>query len=117
MMTLADSTELLQQTTEQLHADGAWLTPAAGITLIDQWLGPLAAAENTRPIADLLQHLKALLQAPQINNETVQQRMGELAQLTTTMGSGMGSEGELPSLMDGLASALRQAGQSARTDG
>ncbi len=116
MLTLADSTDLVQQTTEQLSTGGHSLTPQAGITLIDEWLEPLMTAENTRPIADKLGQLKTLLEAPAINNDAVQTRMGELAELTSTLGTGMGAEGEMPSLLEGLSSALRQAAQTSKAD-
>lgn len=116
MLTLADSTDLLQQTTQQLSAGDDSLTPQAGIALIDQWLEPLMTAENTRPIADKLQQLKTLLQAPAINTDAVQTRMGELAELTSMLGTGVGSEGEMPSLLEGLSSALRETGQTSKAD-
>ncbi|MBD2757422.1 hypothetical protein [Spirosoma validum] len=116
MMTLADATDLLQQTTEQLSANTDTLTPQAGVTLIDQWIEPLTTAENTHPIADQLKQLKSLLQAPAIDKDAIQNCLSELADLTSTMGIGMGSEGEMPSLMDGLAAAIRQAGQTSRVD-
>lgn len=116
MMTLADSADLLQQTTEQLSAGDNSLTPQAGIALIDGWLEPLATAENTRPIADKLQQLKTLLEAPAINTDAVQTRMGELAELTSLMATGVGSEGEIPSLLEGLSSALRASGQTSIAD-
>lgn len=116
MLTLADTTALLQQTTEQLTGNGGALTPQAGIALIEEWLEPLAMAENTKPIADKLQQVKILLESPAVNEGAVRECMGELAELTSTMGSGMGSEGEMPSLLDGLASGLRQAGQTSKAD-
>lgn len=116
MLTLADASSLVQETTEQLHTDPGALTPQAGVALIDQWLEPLMTAENTRPIAEKLQELKTLLRVSAIDDDAVKTRMGELAELTSTMGSGMGSEGEMPSLLDGLASALRQAGQTSKAD-
>ncbi len=116
MMTLFDSTALIQETTKQLIAGGNALTPQAGIALINEWLEPLTEAENTKPIAGKLQQIKTLLAAPAIDERLVQMCMGDLAELTSTMGSGMGSEGEMPSLLDGLASALRAAGQTSKAD-
>ena len=116
MLTLADSTDLVQQTTRQLSTEANSLTSQAGIALIDEWLEPLTTAENTRPIADKLGQLKTLLAAPAINNEAVRTRMGELAELTSTLGTGMGAEGEMPSLLEGLSSALRQAAGTSKAD-
>lgn len=73
-------------------------------------------AQSTRPIADRLQELKTLRQASPIDQGAVQERMSELAELIATMGSGMGSEDEMPGLLDGLSSALRQAGQTSKAD-
>jgi len=45
MMTLADTTSLLEQTTDLVSGQTESLTPQAGINLIDQWLEPLRAAK------------------------------------------------------------------------
>lgn len=116
MLSLSDATALVQDTTDQLINTDTHLTPQAGSALIGQWLEPLSAAENTKPIADKLSQLKTSLGAPAVDEAAVQTLMGELAELISTMGAGMGSEGEMPSLLDGLASALRHTGQTAKGD-
>ena len=116
MITLANAMNLLLQTTEQLSANADTLTPQKGVALIDQWIEPLTAAENTQPIADQLNQLRSLLQAPATDENAVNTCLSELAEQTSIMGIGMGSEGEMPSLMDGLAAALRQAGQTSKVD-
>lgn len=85
MLSLAESTELLQETTEQLTA--ATVTPQAGLLLIDQWLEPLWAGENTQPIADALQHLKNLLSSPSVDADAVREAMSGLAEQTSMMGA------------------------------
>ncbi len=114
MLSLADTTALIQETTEQLSGDTSKLSPQAGLALIDQWLEPLSTSENLKPIVAQLEQLKTMLSAPAINNHGVQTRMGEVAELTSTLGATTGSEGEFPSLLDGLAAALRQLSSTSR---
>ena len=116
MLTLADTTDLLAQTTDLVGGKAAPLTPQAGIDLIDQWLGPLQTAENTKPIADTLVQVKALLQNETPNEEAMRTQLGQLAELVSTLSPAMGSEGEMPSLLEGLSAALREAGETSKAD-
>lgn len=116
MLTLADTTDLLAQTTDLVSGERAQLTPQAGIGLIDQWIEPLQTAENTKPIADKLGQLKTLLQGGTVDEDAVRARLGELAELVSALGPATGSEGEMPSLLEGLSAALRQAGETSRAD-
>ena len=114
MMTLGETTDLLDQTTDLLSGDATQLTPKTGIGLIDQWLPPLQSAENTKPIADKLVELKTLLGATSTNEEAVRNVVGKLAEEISTLSSAMGSEGEMPSLLEGLSAAMRQAGETSK---
>lgn len=116
MMTIADTTALLDETTGKLSLEDVMLNPEAGIGLIDQWIGPLQAGENTKPIADKLEQVKQWLQTGKTDDETMRNTLSELANMISELGSQMGSEGEMPSLMDGLASAIRQIGGTSKAD-
>ena len=116
MMTIADTTALLDETTGKLSSEDAVLNPEAGVGLIDQWIGPLQAGENTKPIADKLDQVKKRLQTGETDDEAMRSTLSELADMISELGSQMGSEGEMPSLMDGLASAIRQIGGTSKAD-
>ena len=116
MLSLADTTELLDQTTNQLMGESGLLTPQAGVALIDSWLEPLLGGENTRPLADQLTALKALLEANPLQPEAVQTAMRPLADELSLLATQMGGEGEMPALLEGLSAALRQAAQSSKAD-
>lgn len=116
MLSLADTTSLLDETTSQVMSETGTLTPQSGIALIDEWLQPLQEAENTKPMAEHLSQLKTLLQATSPDGEAVRAKLGVLAEQLSILGTDMGGEGEMPSLMDALAAALRQAGGSSKAD-
>lgn len=116
MLSLADTTNLLDQTTTQLMAESDSLTPQAGIALIESWLAPLQEGENTRPLADQLVTLKTLLAAKPVDESAVRRVVGPLAEQLTLFSTQMGGEGEMPALLEGLSTALRQAADRSKTD-
>lgn len=116
MLSLADTTDLLDQTTTRLMGESGPLTPLAGIDLIESWLVPLQSADNTRPLADQLAALKALLQAKPLPEEAVRTALGPLADQLSLLSTEMGGEGEMPALLEGLSTALRQAGGRSKAD-
>lgn len=116
MLSLADTTDLLDQTTSHLMETSGSLTPQLGIDLIDSWLAPLQAADNTKPLADELSALQMLLQARPLPEEAVREALGPLADQLSLLATQMGGEGEMPALLEGLATALRQAGNSSKAD-
>ena len=116
MLSLADTTDLLDQTTSHLMGDSEPLTPQAGVALIDSWLKPLRAGENTRPLADQLRALKTLLEASPVQPEAVQTAMGPLADELSLLATDMGGEGEMLALLEGLSAAIRQAADSSKAD-
>lgn len=116
MLSLADTTDLLDQTTSHLMGTSGPLTPQLGIALIDSWLAPLQAADNTKPLADELSALQMLLQAQPLPEEAVREALGPLADQLSRLATEMGGEGEMPALLEGLSTALRQAGNSSKAD-
>ena len=116
MMTIADTTALLEETTSKLSSESAPVSPETGVELIDSWIGPLQEGENTKPIADKMEQVRTLLQAGETDGEEMRNTLGELANMISELGPQMGSEGEMPSLMDGLATAIRQIGGISKTD-
>ena len=116
MLSLTDTTQLLDRTTSQLIAETEPLTPQAGLALIDSWIDSLQQGENTRPLAQQLTHLKALLEARPVDGPAVQAALGPLVEHLSLLATDMGGEGEMPSLLEVLATALRQAAGRLRTD-
>ena len=109
MLSLADTTDLLDQTTTQLMQPSGPLTPQMGIALIKPWLEPLQVADNTKPLADELSALQMLLQAKPLPEEAVRTALVPLAEQLSILATDMGGEGEMPALLEGLATALRRA--------
>ncbi|TDE15242.1 hypothetical protein [Dyadobacter psychrotolerans] len=110
MKSLADTTQLMETTTSMLMGDEKSVTAEAGIALIDQWISPLSESENTQPIAHELQKLKTLISANPTNSADVFVQMGILAAKVLLIAPEIGAEGEMPSLLAGLAAALRGVG-------
>lgn len=115
MMTLNDTSALLDETTVALSHPEQPATQVA-TTLIDQWIAALSEGENTQEFAGQLTELKAMLQNTPANARAVGMLMGQLAEKLTQFSTQVGSEGELPSLLMGLAAALRQAGGTSIAD-
>lgn len=113
-MTIADTTALLEETTSKLSSASVKLGAEAGVELIDQWVGPLQQGENTKPIADKMGQVKILIQSGEAGSEKMRNTLGELADMISELGPQMGSEGEMPSLMDGLATSIRQIGETSK---
>lgn len=114
MENLANTTDLLDRTTLKLVDESHLMTPKEGVEIIDQWITTLGDAENAKPITDELQQLKSLLQSAKVDGSAVSSKLGKLADQLSLMASETGSEGEMPSLIDGLASALRLAAGKSR---
>ncbi|GGB83777.1 hypothetical protein [Dyadobacter sediminis] len=113
MENLADITALLEETIAQLMAGTDTLTAEKGILLADQWIDPLQSSENTRPIAEEIKKLKALLQEQPVNEANITSQMNQIAGKVAVLAPDMGTEGEMPSLLAALASALRMSGEVA----
>ena len=114
MMSIADTTALLDDTIVKLGLGSIELGSEASIQLIDQWTGPLQEGENTKPLADKMEEVKRLLQTGKTDEENMRNTLGELADMISELGPQMGSEGEMPSLLEGLATAIRQIGETSK---
>lgn len=114
MITLADASVQLDETKQILTENAQGLDAQQGIALIDRWVGPLADVEMMQPIAQTLDTLKRQLEPydSEAIRETVKTLAGQVDELSTQVGS----EGEMPSLVDGLAAALRKIADVSRTD-
>jgi len=115
MEDLADTTALLEETISFLMAENKELTAENGVSLADQWIVPLQSSENTKPIAEEVKKLKTLLQENPVNNENVTNQLNNIAEKVAVLAPDMGTEGEMPSLLTALATALRMSGESAQT--
>ncbi|GGC14076.1 MULTISPECIES: hypothetical protein [Dyadobacter] len=116
MEDIADTTGFLDETTSMLMCEEKQLTPQKGVEIIDKWIIPLDQAENTRPIADGLKKLKSLLGQEPVDGGAVISQMGTLAGQLIVIAPDMGAEGEMPSLLMALASALRMAGDIPKSE-
>jgi hypothetical protein len=115
MEDLADTTALLEETISQLMEDPENLTAEKGIALADQWIEPLQSSENTKPIAEEIQKLKALLQKQPVESENITEQLHVIAEKVAVLAPNMGTEGEMPSLLTALATALRMSGDATDT--
>ncbi|TAE32203.1 MAG: hypothetical protein EAZ91_04850 [Cytophagales bacterium] len=116
MLTLADASIQLDETTKALSGTANGPASQDGIALIDKWAGPLGEVDMTQPLAETLGALKTQLQGTGDNKAGIQETVTKLAQQVSEISSKMGAEGEMPSLLEGLASALRQLGEVSKTD-
>lgn len=116
MITLADASIQLDETTKKLSQQADAPTPQEGIALIDQWATPLQEVEMTQPLSETLITLKKQLRDSPDNKSAIQETVSKLAEQVSEIASKMGAEGEMPSLLEGLASALRQVGEVSKTD-
>ncbi|MCF0071099.1 hypothetical protein LZD49_11515 [Dyadobacter sp. CY261] len=107
MKSLADTTELLEITTSMLMGNQEPVTAQAGIALINQWILPLSESENTQPIAQQLHKLKGLLISDPTDSTGVTDQMKAIAAKVLQIAPDIGAEGEMPSLLSALATALR----------
>lgn len=106
----------LDETTKKLSEQANGPTAQESIALIDQWANSLQEVEMTQPLAETLVALKNHLQDDPDNKSGIQETISKLAQQVSELSSKMGAEGEIPSLLEGLASALRQLGEVSKTD-
>jgi hypothetical protein len=107
MISHEQSTELLDATMTVLEEKGTDSTPQSGTGIIDKWLVELRQADNATEIADILERVKTQLKSDQINTEELSQELSTLATKTTEFSTLMGSEGDIATRLEGLASALR----------
>ncbi|MCF0060430.1 hypothetical protein MUK70_14390 [Dyadobacter chenwenxiniae] len=107
MKSLADTTGLLETTISMLMGSQEPVTAQAGVALIDQWILPLSESENTQPIAQELQKLKGLLISDPTDSAVVTNQMKVIAEKVLMIAPDIGAEGEMPSLLSSLATALR----------
>lgn len=107
MLALADTTHLLDQTMSQLQGKSGSLTPQTGVALIGAWFSALQQGENTPPLAQQLTALKAMLLAQPVDERAIQTAISPLAEQLALLATEMGGEGEMPSLLEGVARALR----------
>ena len=116
MLSLADTTDLLDQTTTQLMQQSGPLTPQMGIALIESWLEPLQVADTTKPLADELSALQMLLQAKPLLEGAVRTALVPLVEQLSVLAIDIGGEGEMPALLEGLTAVPRQAADRSKAD-
>ena len=116
MINLAETTSLLDETTQKLASESEKLTAQEGIALIDQWIAPLSASENFKSITEQLMKLKEILKSDPVDQNKVKDELGVISEQLSLMAPDMGSEGEMPSLVEGLAAAMRFAAGTSKAD-
>lgn len=109
MESFADTTELIRETTNLLMGGAKFITPQSAIELINQWIVPLSESESTRSITGILHKLRAILIANPTDAEGITGQMEFLATKISLIASDIGAEGEMPSLLAALSTALRMA--------
>ena len=112
MLNHEESTTLLDSTMAVLEVEPNTATPQSGTGVIDQWLVELHKAENATDIATTLEQVKTQLKSDQINTGELTQLLTTLATQTAEFSTMMGSEGDMATRLEALASALKSlAGQ------
>ncbi|GAB3907421.1 hypothetical protein GCM10028803_41130 [Larkinella knui] len=110
MATLANTTNLLDDTIEILSSES---TPQPGddsSNLLQKWIDVLNQSENTQPLSRKLRELSDAIQKDSVETATIQRILNEIADATDEFSAQVGPEGELPSQLQGLAAALRNTG-------
>ncbi|GAB3918885.1 hypothetical protein [Larkinella terrae] len=110
MATIANTTNLLDDTIEILSNDQNKVPGDDSVNLIQQWIGILNQAENTRPLGNKLTELSETLSKESPDTATIQRLLNEIADATEEFSSEVGPEGEMPTQLEGLSAALRNLG-------
>ncbi|MCF2488075.1 hypothetical protein [Dyadobacter sp. CY347] len=107
MKSLADTTELMENTISMLMGSDATVMTGPAIAITDQWILLLSESETTADIAAQLQELKNLIQTDPDNSESITGQLTAIAENVLLIAPEIGAEGEMPSLLAALATALR----------
>lgn len=110
MATIANTTNLLDDTIEILSNDHAKVPGDQSVNLLQKWIDVLNQAENTQPLGSKLSELSEVLTKESPDTATVQRLLNEIADATDEFSTQVGPEGELPAQLEGVASALRNLG-------
>ncbi|MGA0559552.1 hypothetical protein ACO2Q8_23030 [Larkinella sp. VNQ87] len=110
MATLANTTNLLDETIEVLGTNHTIPPGETIVNLLNQWIGILEQSENTHPLGRKLSELNDALTAEKPETATVQRILNELADATEEFSAEVGPEGEIPTQLEGLSAALRNLG-------
>ena len=116
MLTHEDSTTLLDSTMSLLEGEHPDTDSQTSTSVIDSWLAELHKAENATDIASTLEQVKTQLTGQAANPNELNDLLNTLATQTAEFSTMMGSEGDMATRLEALASALRslagQAGQA-----
>lgn len=110
----ATATDLLDKTIDSLSNDAGGLSNETNTDLLQQWIGILSEAENTRDLAQKLSQLKDAASQSSPDSATISGLLNDIAEAVQEFSVEVGPEGELPSQLQGLAAALRTAGESSQ---
>jgi|GEM_PF-5976174 len=111
------TTDLLDQTVATLSNGSITVAANEGTNLIEHWVQVLQESENTRmqDIAGKLQQLREALDNPSPHSENIHGLLHELAEAVTIFSGDTGSEGEITTQLQSLATALRNTGNQIST--
>ncbi|RAJ94044.1 hypothetical protein LX87_03928 [Larkinella arboricola] len=105
------ATDLLDKTIDSLaHGPGVSVSET-NTDLLQQWIGILNESENTRDLAGKLSQLQEAVTQSSPDPATINGLMTEIADAVQEFSGEIGPEGELPSQLQGLATALRTASE------
>ena len=102
--------ERMLEDTLATFREGADVSPAQGIMLIDGWLQALEGDANLDRLEGQLNELRAALQAARPDGEHVRQLMATLADQTQAIAEGPTAEGTWTGGLESLSKILRNVG-------
>ncbi|WP_266363870.1 hypothetical protein [Tellurirhabdus rosea] len=105
----SETTSLLDKTIANLSNGSVSVSAMEGTSLIDQWIQSLRQGENTRvtAMADQLEQLRQALDNPTPQSENIHDILEKLATSVAEFSADTGSEGEITTQLQSLATALR----------
>lgn len=106
---------MLEDTVATLSNGVITVSANNGVQLLDKWTGILNEGENTRDMGNLLGQLRQALNEPDAHSENIKHLLEQLAEQVSVFSADTGSEGEMPSQLESLATALRNTANQLST--
>ncbi len=107
MTTPEEFADLLDETMAVLSPETIPTEAAAGTDVLTKWIDILREGINTKDLAQSLQALQATISAPGATPADLEPVLQDLAYQVTELSANVGSEGDMVTRLQALASALQ----------
>jgi hypothetical protein len=107
MTTPEEFTDLLDSTMAVLNPESVPTETAAGNDVLTKWIDVLREGINTTDLTQSLETLRATISAPNATPADLEPVLQDLAHQVTTLSANVGSEGDMVTRLQALASALQ----------